>query len=99
MQFQKKSRKNIHSHKTTQSVQSRNKIPLVSPFGGGRGWNTAILKIYDITGREVQTLVNESVQPGTYEVSFDGSGFNSGVYFYKLTAGDYSETKKMVLIK
>lgn len=55
--------------------------------------------VYDITGREVQTLVNESLKPGTYEVSFDGSKLNSGVYFYKLITDGYSETRKMILIK
>jgi hypothetical protein len=57
------------------------------------------LIIYDIAGREVQTLVNEVLQPGSYEVTFDGSGFASGVYFYQLTAGSYRETRKMVLVK
>jgi hypothetical protein len=55
--------------------------------------------VYDAMGREVQTLVNEKLQPGTYEVSFDGSLLNSGVYFYKITSGDFSETKKMLMIK
>ena len=55
--------------------------------------------VYDIMGREVQTLLNESLKPGTYEASFDGSSFNSGVYFYKITAGGYSETKRMMLEK
>ena len=54
--------------------------------------------VYDIIGREVKTLVNESLKPGTYEASFDGSSFNSGVYFYKITAGGYSETKRMMLV-
>jgi len=58
-----------------------------------------VLKVYDIMGREVQTLVNESLKPGTYEVSFDGSQLTSGVYFYKLIAGNFVETKKMLLIK
>jgi photosystem II stability/assembly factor-like uncharacterized protein len=71
-------------------------IPL---WRGAGGWNTAILKVYDISGREVQTLVNESLQPGTYEVSFNGAGLTSGVYFYKITASNYSETKKMLLVK
>ncbi len=57
------------------------------------------LKIFDLLGREVATLVNEQLQPGTYEVDFDGSGFASGVYYYKLTASDYTETKKMILMK
>jgi hypothetical protein len=57
------------------------------------------LAVYDITGREVQTLVNETVMPGTYETSFDGSLLTSGIYFYKLITNDYTETKRMVLIK
>jgi len=57
------------------------------------------LKVYDITGKEVTVLVNEVLQPGTYEVTFDGSGLTGGVYFYKLQAGEYSVTKRMVLIK
>ena len=72
-------------------------------FGGsspnGLGGAPVLLKVYDVTGREVQTLVNESLQPGTYVTSFDGSKLNSGVYFYKLTSGDFSETKKMLLVK
>jgi len=50
-------------------------------------------------GREVQTLVNERLQPGSYETKFDGSMLNSGVYFYKLSAGDFTETKRMILLK
>ena len=57
------------------------------------------LKVYDIQGREVQTLVNERLQPGKYETSFDGSGLNSGVYFYRLTTDGFSETKRMILLK
>jgi photosystem II stability/assembly factor-like uncharacterized protein len=58
-----------------------------------------ILKVYDILGNEVATLVNESLKPGTYETTFDGSMLPSGVYFYKICAGDFSETKKMLMIK
>jgi hypothetical protein len=57
------------------------------------------LLVYDVQGREVQTLVNESLKPGTYEVSFDGSRLNSGVYFYRLVTDGYRETKKMIMIK
>ncbi|MFA5012705.1 MAG: T9SS type A sorting domain-containing protein [Ignavibacteria bacterium] len=57
------------------------------------------LKVFDITGKEVATLVNERLQPGTYETTFDGSGLNSGVYFYRLTTDGFAETKRMVLIK
>lgn len=55
--------------------------------------------VYDLTGREVMTLVNETKQAGNYTVKFDGSNLASGVYFYKLTAGDFSDVRKMVLIK
>ncbi|MDD5361999.1 MAG: T9SS type A sorting domain-containing protein [Ignavibacteria bacterium] len=58
-----------------------------------------ILIVYDVQGRELQTLVNESLKPGTYATTIDGSMLTSGVYFYRLTAGEYSETKRMVLIK
>jgi hypothetical protein len=59
----------------------------------------AKLTIYDALGREIQRLVNEELSPGTYEVRWDGSDYPSGVYFYKLTAGDFSLTKKMILTK
>lgn len=55
--------------------------------------------VYDLMGREVQTLVNERLQPGTYETKFDGSMLNSGVYFYRLVTENFTETKKMFLIK
>ncbi|MDE3058933.1 MAG: S8 family serine peptidase [Bacteroidota bacterium] len=57
------------------------------------------LKIYDVLGREVATLVNEQKSPGTYAVNFDGSRFASGVYFYHLQAGSFIATKRMVLVK
>ena len=65
------------------------------------------LTLYDIMGREVTTLVNKKQSAGTYEVEFNGSGFASGVYFYKLvvspsyplTSGNFSDTKRMLLIK
>jgi hypothetical protein len=57
------------------------------------------LIVYDVMGREVQTLVNERLQAGTYETKFDGSMLNSGVYFYKLITEGFTETKRMLLIK
>lgn len=57
------------------------------------------LAVYDILGKEVATLVNEKQSQGTYEVQFDGSKLTSGIYFYKLQAGDFSEVKKMILLK
>jgi hypothetical protein len=57
------------------------------------------LKVYDISGKEVMTLVNEMKSPGRYQVAFDGSNLASGVYFYKITAGSFSAVKRMLLIK
>ncbi|MGE5806043.1 MAG: T9SS type A sorting domain-containing protein, partial [Ignavibacteria bacterium] len=63
------------------------------------------LKIYDIMGREIMTLVNEDQNPGEYEAEFSPSNKNSGkslasgIYFYKITAGDYSASKKMIYIQ
>lgn len=65
----------------------------------------AKLVVFDALGQEVAILVNEQLQPGTYEVDFDGSKLASGVYYYKLNtstplgATEFVETKKMVLIK
>jgi hypothetical protein len=57
------------------------------------------LKIYDILGREVTTLVNEELQPGGYVINFDASALASGIYFYTLNAGEFISTKKMILLK
>jgi hypothetical protein len=74
-------------------------IPHASPSGG----NYVSLSIYDLTGRLVKTLVNEVQEPGVYQVYWDGripeSGVRSGIFFYRLKAGDFSETKKMILLK
>lgn len=57
------------------------------------------LNIYDVTGREVSLLVNTKLQPGKYEAEFSGVNLPSGVYFYKLVSGNYSEVRKLLLIK
>lgn len=57
------------------------------------------LKVYDALGREAATLVNEQMNGGSYKTTFDGNGLASGIYFYRLVAGNYSEFKKMNLIK
>lgn len=57
------------------------------------------LKVYDILGREIISLLNETMEAGSYEVTFDGSKCSSGIYFYKITFGDYIKIKKMVLLK
>lgn len=64
------------------------------------------LKVYDMLGREVATLVNEAKSAGEYEVEFDASGLSSGIYFYRIQvtpiggqAGNYSKTMNMTLLK
>ncbi len=57
------------------------------------------LKVYDIIGNEVATLVNETKVPGNYEINFNGSNLASGVYFYKLVSNDFVSVKKMLLLK
>ncbi len=59
----------------------------------------ASLRIYNILGEEIATLVNEKQAPGEYSVQFDASGLPSGVYFYTLRVGDFTATKKMILLK
>ena len=57
------------------------------------------LKVYDLSGKEVASLVNDNLSAGTYNYAFDGSKLSSGIYFYTIRANDFSETKKMMLIK
>jgi photosystem II stability/assembly factor-like uncharacterized protein len=71
---------------TIPSVAAKNNLPV-------------ILKVYDILGNEVATLVDEAKQPGIYEVEFAKSDLVSGVYFYQMQVADFSQTKKMVLLR
>lgn len=57
------------------------------------------LTIYDATGREVETLVNEQLSAGTYEAIWNAAEYSSGIYFYKITAGVFVETNRMILLK
>jgi hypothetical protein len=57
------------------------------------------LIVYDVLGKEIATLVNEQKSPGKYSVAFNASRFSSGMYFYKLSAGSFTETRKMILTK
>jgi hypothetical protein len=77
--------------------ETRIKFSLPLPSKGGV--QEVKLIVYDILGREVAVLVNEQLNPGTYEALWDGTNYTSGIYFYKLMTGDNNETKKMVLIK
>jgi hypothetical protein len=55
--------------------------------------------VYDAAGREVAVLVNQNQAAGTYRISFDGSALSSGIYYYRIAADDFTDTKKMVLLK
>lgn len=61
--------------------------------------NSVLIKIYDILGSEVTTLVNEELDAGWYEKMFDAATLSTGVYIYRMKAGNYISTKKMLLIK
>jgi Secretion system C-terminal sorting domain len=63
------------------------------------GTSDVKLVVYDILGKEVAVLVNERKGAGQYEVRFDGAGLASGVYLYRLVAGKYVETRRMLLVK
>lgn len=61
--------------------------------------NFSSLLVYDASGRQVDVLLNENLKPGGYEITWNAANYPSGVYFYKLTSGSFTETKKMVLVK
>ncbi len=75
----------------------RTKIKFSVPATGKNNFVKII--VYDVTGRQITTLVDENFAPGSYEVDFNGDNFSSGVYFYRMVTNDYSEVKKMILIK
>ncbi len=71
-----------------------------SPYQGeGNRERFITLKVYDVLGNEIATLVNEEKPGGSYEVEFNGIGLPSGIYFYRLQAGSFIDTKKMVLLR
>ena len=57
------------------------------------------LKVFDVLGREVAILVNKEQEPGNYEVQFNAKNLSSGIYYYRITAGDFMKTMKMILLK
>jgi hypothetical protein len=73
-------------------------IPYVIASGTKQSQHV-MLKVYDVLGNEVATLVDEYRSAGTYEIEFSGTGLSSGIYLYKLKTGSFIETKKMILIK
>lgn len=77
-----------------------------NPFNPSTTINFDIIKdgnvkiiIYDLLGREVETLVNMNISPGRYKIDFDASAYASGLYFYRITSGDFVDIKKMMIIK
>jgi hypothetical protein len=58
-----------------------------------------MLVVHDMLGRKVALLVKEKKEPGNYEVRFDGSGLSSGVYLYRMQAGDFVQTRRLLLLK
>ena len=61
--------------------------------------NYVSIKVYDLLGNEISSLVNKKQNAGKYEIEFDGSNLSSGVYFYKIVSGDFIAVKRMVLMK
>lgn len=94
----------ISSNTTAHSYSLSQNYP--NPFNPSTTIHYSIVKsgnvsltVYDCTGKEVNTLVNSHSSAGNYYINFDGSSLSSGVYYYKITTGDFSETKKMLLVK
>jgi photosystem II stability/assembly factor-like uncharacterized protein len=100
--------------KTNNITQTSSEIPdnfelyqnYPNPFNPGTSIKYSIMKgskvlltVFDITGREVAELVNQYQAPGSYEYRFDGNRLNSGVYYYKISAGEFASVKKMLLVK
>jgi photosystem II stability/assembly factor-like uncharacterized protein len=75
------------------------KIKFEMALNGKSETANVLLIIYDVLGSEVATIVNEPLKPGTYETEWNANSYPSGVYFYKLAADNYSETRRMVLLK
>ncbi len=77
------------------------KIKFTIPLRNGNFTSptNVLLKVFDVLGREISTLVNEKKSAGNYEVTFDASKLSSGVYFYQLRAGSFVNTKKMILMR
>ncbi|MBE2226118.1 MAG: T9SS type A sorting domain-containing protein, partial [Ignavibacteria bacterium] len=73
-------------------------IPLSRGVDGVAGQGV-LLKIYDVLGKEIAVLVNEELKPGIYEINWNAENLPSGVYFYSLITNEFTQTKKMVVVK
>lgn len=75
------------------------KIKFEIPLNAGEELQNVHLVLYDISGKELVTFVNKKMNAGRFEVTFNGANYASGVYFYKLTSGEFTSVKRMVLLK
>jgi hypothetical protein len=57
------------------------------------------LKVYDVLGKEITTLVNEIKQSGVHEINFDASEYSTGIYLYRMTVNNFTQTRKMIVLK
>jgi hypothetical protein len=89
---------NCYPNPFNPTTKIRYSVPFVETHSGASVQNIS-LKVYDVLGSEVATLVNEEKAPGNYEVKFDASRLSSGVYFYRIQAGSFYQVKKMILTK
>ncbi|MEO6694735.1 MAG: T9SS type A sorting domain-containing protein, partial [Ignavibacteria bacterium] len=62
-------------------------------------FNFVSLKVYDILGNEIESLINENISAGSYSIEWNASNYSSGVYFYKLETGSFTDVKRMMLLK
>lgn len=74
-------------------------IPNVDALRATSQMQNVTLKVFDLLGREVETLVNENKEPGKYQVQFNASNLSSGLYFYKIQAGNFNQVRKMIFLK
>ncbi|MBK7378339.1 MAG: T9SS type A sorting domain-containing protein [Ignavibacteriales bacterium] len=96
--------KNIYVDRSVLNFALSQNIP--NPFNPNTSISYSIpenafvaLKIYDVLGNEVEVLINEQKEPGNYQIDFNASELSSGIYYYTLTAGNFTSTKKMILVK
>ncbi|MCB9205925.1 MAG: T9SS type A sorting domain-containing protein [Ignavibacteriales bacterium] len=88
----------IHNSVIANGLKQSEESKWGNKLSGNDNFNVKLI-VYDILGREVKTLVNEKQKPGNYEVIFNGMNLSSGIYFYKLSYGNFIQTKKMILLK
>jgi hypothetical protein len=78
--------------------ETKIRFGLPSRIGGNKNTNVQLV-VFDVLGKVAATLVNKELSPGYYEIHFNANGLSSGTYFYRLKAGDFSVTKKMLIIR